>query len=127
MVPLTQTRTGKHGTCFQTALASILELPLNSVPDFQGEGNDWLDQVARFLEPMGLAYVQIDVDDPILEIMFKHGETYSTIEGMSPNDLPHACVALNGELVWDPDPRKVGLKTVECFGLLFSRCNTPQG
>ena len=131
MTEVTQTRTGKtNGNCFAACLASILELPLTSIPDFSGAGEGWLKQVADFLEPMGLLYVQVDADaaesDPILKIMFGRGETFHTVEGVSPRGGQHACVGRNGVIVFDPHPQDGtgrGLKKIETFGFLVARMN----
>lgn len=120
---VTQTRIGKNGNCFNACIASILEVPLETVPEFSGEGEHWLVQLAGYLDRFGLYYVQVPKTDPIVKVMFAYGNTFSTIEGVSPNNIPHACVALNGKLVWDPDPRKVGLRTIETYGLLGARCD----
>jgi hypothetical protein len=64
------------------------------------------------------------VDDPMLKVMFRHGETYTTIEGISPRGGQHACVALNGRLIWDPHPEDQtgrGLVKAEVYGLLCAR------
>lgn len=125
MIPQMQSRTGKNGRCLNACLASILEIPEAQVPDF---GKDWEADVAKFLATFGLYYVQIPKDDSLLKVMFNpaHGEVWSTIEGISHRGGPHACVARNGELVWDPHPvgldgSQPGLKSVENYGLLCSR------
>lgn len=124
MIPQTQSRTGSNGRCFNACLASILEIHESEVPDF--DKKTWLEEVARFLEPHGLYYVQVEIDDPILPKMFSVGRVYHTIEGISYRGGPHAVVGLNGETVWDPHPldgSRHGLKTIECFGLLCARCS----
>ena len=125
MDPVTQSKTGKkNGNCLSACFASLLELPLSSVPDFGGV--NWLAEVARFLEPFGLAYIQVPADTPALKAIFDAGEMYCTIEGISPRGGPHACVAKCGKLVWDPHPQDGtgrGLARVKSYGLLVSRMN----
>ena len=48
MIPASMTRTGYGGNCYQACIASILELPLDEVPDMapvmvatEGTGEDW--------------------------------------------------------------------------------------
>ena len=123
MIPVTQTRTGADGNCFAACLASILEIPLRSVPDF-GDGDDFLEQAADFLAKHGLYYVQIPPNDAAFAAMCGAGDIFHTIEGTSPRGGQHAVVGLNGEMVWDPHPEDGtgrGLVSVECFGLLCDR------
>lgn len=124
MIPITQDRVGENGTCFRACVCSILELPQSQVPDFQAEGESFLDQLAEFLAPLGLYYVQLDANDPALRVMFKHGVIHTTIEGVSPRGGQHACVARNGVMVWDPHPfdgTGRGLAKVETYGLFCAR------
>lgn len=96
MKPVTQSRTGANGTCFRACLASILELPENRVTDFTGDGEEFFAQVDEFLAPYGLRYRRVPLS--------AKPAGYSTIEGMSPREGLHACVAYNGLLVHDPHP-----------------------
>ena len=121
-IPVSQTRTGQeHGNCMAASLASILECPISDIPEL-GDDEDFLFNIQRFLEPLGLYYVQVKPDDPILEIAFRTGEVLHTIEGVSPRGGMHAIVGLNGAPLWDPHPpHNGGLVSVECFGLLCAR------
>ena len=125
MIPQVQSKIGKGGRCLNACFASILEIEEKAVPDF---GQDWEADVAKFLAQFGLYYVQIPKDDSLLKVMFDrvNGELWHTIEGISHRGGPHACVGLNGELIWDPHPvwldnSKPGLRKVENYGLLCSR------
>ena len=99
MKRIVQTRTGKDGNCFAACLASILEVPLKTVPEMSEEG--WLEEANEFLSKHGLSYKRIPI-----------GATkpvgYGTIEGISPRGGLHACVSLDGELIWDPHPIEDG-------------------
>lgn len=116
MIRLTQKRTGRNGTCFQTALASILE---TTVPDFGPTGEtderEYWRRVDNWLAGKGFRYVQVPVGavKPI---------GYSTMEGISPRGGMHAVVAYNGDLVWDPHPQDGtphGLAKPMTWGLLL--------
>ena len=122
MHQVSQTRVGEeHGNCMAAALSSILECPISDIPEL-GDDTEFLFNIQKFLEPLGLYYVQVKPDDPVLEIAFRFGEVFSTIEGVSPRGGLHACVALNGELIWDPHPPHTGgLVSIECYGLLCAR------
>lgn len=114
MIPQVQSKTGKDGRCLNACIASILEIKEHEVPDFTDE--NFISEVNTFLAPHGLYYVQAPL------IIKPVG--YSTIEGVSPRGGLHACVALNGKLVWDPHPQDGtgrGLKQPECYGILGKR------
>lgn len=105
-------------------LASILEIPEADVPDFLGTDQEWLAQLQQWLAPQGLYYVQIQPSEPTVKAAFAAGELYHTIEGLSPRGGMHACVGLNGRLVFDPHPQDGtgrGLVKVHCYGLLCAR------
>jgi hypothetical protein len=122
MWEITQTRTGKDGNCFAACISSIFEIPLEEIPEF-GDAS-FLDDVDTFLEPRGLYYVQVPLDDESLSVVFRKGHILSTIEGLSPRGGLHACVALNGKLIWDPHPQDGtgrGLVREDCYGLFGAR------
>jgi len=124
MIPVNQTRTGNAGNCFAACLSSILEVPLNQVPDFGMEDDEtFLSKLARFLLIRDLYYVQVPPNDPILKAMWKYGDAYHTVEGVSPRGGLHACVGRNGKIVFDPHPgaQEPHLVEVQCFGLLCNR------
>ncbi len=113
MIPLTQSRTGVNGTCFRTALASILERPEASVPDWAGANedpavNDWLG--AEY----GARYSEIPAQEP-------PPVGWHLALGLSPRGGQHAVVARNGRIIHDPHPRDGtgrGLVDVERWGVL---------
>jgi len=112
MKPIVQTRTGADGNCFSACLASILEIPLKRVPDFSDAY--FFEEASAFLAMYGLSYRRVP--------MYKKPSGYSTIEGISPRGGLHACVAKDGELVWDPHPIEdgtgQGLVEPRYYGLL---------
>ncbi len=111
MKRVVQTRTGADGNCLAACMASILELPLSSVPEF---GEDWLRDLNGWLAERGLAYRRVP--------MYAKPSGWSTIEGISPRGGLHACVAHDGELIWDPHPIEdgtgQGLVEPRYYGLL---------
>ncbi len=111
MKRVVQTRTGADGNCLNACVASILELPLSEVPEF---GGDWLEDLNDFLSERGLSYRRVP--------MHAKPSGWSTIEGVSPRGGLHACVAHDGELVWDPHPIEdgtgQGLVEPRYYGLL---------
>lgn len=113
MIPQVQSRVGKRGRCFNACLASILELPEASVPDF--DEDDYWQSVDDWLSKFGLYYRQVPLDiAPV---------GWHTVEGTSPRGGQHAVVGYNGEMVWDPHPEDGTGKWVKprIYGVLISR------
>lgn len=126
MIPVTQSRTGENGRCLEASIASLLEIPEAAVPDF-GSDDTYLRNMAKFLKPYGLYYVQVSADNPALKMMFAaNNDIWTTVEGISHRGRRHACVAKSGKLVWDPHPddgTAKGLRIIENYGLLgMARC-----
>ena len=111
---VTQSRTGKNGTCFRSCIASILNLEEKQVPDFKEANLD--PGVDKFLRKYGLRYEEVPAGE--LEPTGLH-----LALGTSPRGGQHAVVAENGSLKWDPhpvsdDPRR-GLVDTKMYGLLL--------
>ena len=117
MIPITQTRTGENGNCVSACLASILELPLQLVPDFAAEtdsDDEFFAAVDKWLAGKGLCYRHWPIGGlaPV---------GWHTIEGISPRGGQHAVVAQNGKPVWDPHPKDGtgrGLVKPRWYGML---------
>jgi hypothetical protein len=117
-----QTRVGQlNGNCFEACIASLLEIPLHSVPDFPRDEAPFILAVQQFLREYGLFYIQTPIDDLAIAPAFASGFTWHTMEGISERGGNHACVGLNGKLVHDPHPGGRGLVEINCFGFLVSR------
>lgn len=106
MIPVKQTRIGyPGGNCFAACVASVFEVPLESLPDLPMEKwasdelwwKTWMDWLAE--RNCGLVVL--------------HGQTppgYVLAGGKSPRgDFDHQVVALNGNIVHDPYPDNAGL------------------
>ena len=82
MLPVMQSRTGANGNCMEASLASLLELPLDAVPDL-GTNAQWLPRLADFLAGRGLYYILVAPLDPeeqhILTPMFARGDVYKQV------------------------------------------------
>ena len=63
MKPVQQTiYDGEHGNCHAACVASIFELPLHAVPNFQQEGNDFFhDRLIAYFKPRGWAVLTLSV------------------------------------------------------------------
>jgi len=97
VIPRTQSRTGKTGTCFRTCLASLLNLRESQVPDFKRANLD--PDVNRWLgKNYGLQYKDLPITDPA-------PLGYHFILGLSPRGGQHCVVGYNGNLTHDPHPQ----------------------
>lgn len=94
MIPVMQTMfAGKdpHGNCASACLASILEIPLEEVPDFfLVPGGEFQNSITKFIESLGrqTLYMQVDVDSRCFEGLYFWGskamEMPCMISGHSP-------------------------------------------
>lgn len=114
MKPVEQTRLNAHdGNCHAACIASILEVPLEAVPqptvmemaDFEGWAC-YLERVRReFLHPRNLHDMTFGVRDGLGQLVRPLG--YSILCAASPRTGgAHAVVALDGAIVFDPHPRR---------------------
>ncbi len=101
MIPVEQTvTTFPGGNCFAACVASILELPLDAVPNFQSR--DWLDEWQEWLRPRNLGLLHFghrEGDDAFIP------RGYAILGADSPRgDWLHAVVTCDGVICWDPSP-----------------------
>lgn len=122
MIPVYQTMTvgnDGRGNCFNACVASILELPLRDVaqvlPDFKGhywgEWEDWfaargleINHVDRSTPPKGFAIAS-----------GMGGRIYPEGHARAGQEIMHAVVVFNGELVHDPFPGGKGIDRARYF------------
>lgn len=118
MKPVHQTVFGKSsGNCLQAAVASILELPLDYVPNFN-DPDRWFDLLAAFLADFDLCPLLVKYDP---DLSLPGG--YIILTGKSPRgDYLHATVALDGEVVHDPHPDDSGIETRVDMIVFVARC-----
>lgn len=120
MIPIQQTVLGPRGNCMAACWASILECPIEEVPDYQAihaEGGSWLNAVNTWLSKhYGLLYIELEPwISPAVIPMGWH-----LINGDSPREGVggHSCVGFCGHLVWDPHPSRRGLERIDNWGIL---------
>lgn len=130
MKPIFQTRFGgknapddEKGNCWQAALASVLELPLEETLDISllsDEYDDhWQDEVNEWLVPFGLATIYVTQE---------HGSVTSALLGyhlaevrawsgsaLAPVDEKHVVVIKDGYVVHDPANQEV--QTYDVLGV----------
>lgn len=103
MRPTAQTRHGNPGgNCLQAAIATLLEVPLDDIPDFANgpETDDsigWFLELADWLKTLGLRALPTDIET-ILALRNWTGIMIGYTEGGS----PHATVWADGSHYWDP-------------------------
>ena len=114
MNPIKQTKFGHHGNCYAACLASILEIPIEAVPNVD-DGEDWLEHIDEWL--------QICHGYTLLSF---HAETFYCVPavhhimiGKSSRGLNHAVVGFQGKIVHDPHPNNKGLITIEGYEFLL--------
>jgi hypothetical protein len=123
MIPTKQTAlhdpvNGQHGNCLSAVLASLLHLPIAEVPLFATPGT-WVKDLNAWLRPRGLAYCMVadfEYDAYGIEGLW-HEVSGNTHRG---NDVSHACVAKDGNVVFDPHPDDAGLVKINCHGVFLA-------
>lgn len=119
MIPVQQTVLGEMGNCMAACWASILEVPIDDVPDYRGieaAGGAWLNAINVWLtKHYGVLYYECEpwLTDAIMPRGFHlvNGDGGGASAG-------HACVGFMGRIVFDPHPRGTGLRTLDNYGLL---------
>lgn len=127
MIPVTQTvlhdpANGKYGNCLSAVLASLLHVPIDEIPVFSDPVR-WRHDLNTWLRPYGLAYLDLT------SLSFREAFAYCGITGCfhevaGPTgrftDVYHACVARDGETIFDPHPASDGLKETESCGIFIA-------
>lgn len=106
------------GDCFATAIASVLELPRERVPNFCAGDRNWWSRLQEWLRPFGFFYLEISLaenDPDAKEILKSFG--WHIITGQGPRGAKHSVVGYAGEIIHDPHPSDDGLLTTELFGV----------
>jgi hypothetical protein len=128
MKPTTQRIEGyPYGECVRAAYATILDLPLESVPRFDPAattlaGFDQGDCERVWLSSIGLNLVEISVDpednlpQAVLDSIPEN--LPHLMSGVSPRGYGHRCVGVGGEVFFDPHPSREGLVSVYAVGFL---------
>ena len=117
MTPVTQQPNG----CYAACIASITGIPLDAIPHPKDDdpltSESWRlyrNGLVQFLKEHGwwLAFVPA-VDG------WSAPTGYSIASGPGPRGYDHACVALDGHIVWDPHPTGGGLVSVGEYEVLI--------
>ena len=104
-----QTKFGKEGNCFPACLASILEIGIDEIPNFQEPQGEWYTLYKKWLNRYSLDLIALlNWDDQPKNCP----EVYSIVSGKSPRGLQHATVYYGLEMVHDPHPDGGGVKGI---------------
>lgn len=102
----------KTGNCTEAAIATLLQIPLSAVPEFNRSGDDASDfweSVESFLVEHGL-YIKYTT---------KHKQGVYLVSGPTVRGRGHHTVIYkDGQLAWDPHPSDAGVtEDVWCLHL----------
>lgn len=110
MIPCDQTEfydkeKGTTGNCMQACFASLLELPLDSVPHFALEKTGWFKAIYDFLATFNLSMYQTPKE---MQINFPH-----LVCGPSPRGISHMVIYNGNRLFFDPHPSRAGVLEID--------------
>lgn len=100
------------GNCFSACVASVLEVPLDEVPNFcEGQAADWYDRFMAWLRPRGFYAITCKIGGrPGEPDGGWYPEGIHIAGGKSPRyDCLHAVVARGSDVVHDPHPSRAGV------------------
>lgn len=121
------------GNCWQTAIASVLGLPAESLPDQvrcelfskSNGGSAYYSYVVRaYLDKHhGLSLAYLHGEHLIAALRMRtpglHLVEGPTVRTPHNGGVEHVCVGLDGELVWDVHPSRAGLTRIDRWGLFI--------
>jgi len=122
-----QTKFGrKEGDCFNSCLASIINLPPDHIPFFMWT-EDWYERLTEWLKGLGYYPMQFEINETTLENMSHYG--VYILSGKSPrSDVPypaclHAVLACGDEIIHDPHPSRDNLESYDDFIIIVKGIN----
>lgn len=119
MRPVTQTVDYPSGDCFRACLCSLLELPIEAIPNFQeNEGEKFEELYRKFNDDSKYRMVSITCENP--EITLKGCMVIA--HGKSPGkDYNHSVIWQDGRIIHDPHESKKGIVKPELFTVLIKK------
>jgi hypothetical protein len=120
MIPVHQRRlhdtdNGVYGDCMAAAVASLLHLRLEDMPELAAPGVIQGLELERFLRARGLTLLWLRPP-----IMVDLRGVYHLLAGPGPRGVRHVVVACDGDMVHDPHPSGEGLVEAEDYGLFVA-------
>jgi hypothetical protein len=115
MKPIDQTTFGKgDGNCMAACVASVLEIPLEEIPDIRGDRQYAV--LAVWLASRGLGMLSLGFDKPLptdCKGAWPWGTGFTIMGGKSPRgDFEHAVIGHHGRMVHDPHPSRAGIENI---------------
>lgn len=89
----------QYGDCFSACLASLLELPIEVVPNDHSE--QWFPIVRLFLSQFGLALSFHNAQSPIWD----ESPWIASVRSNNFAEVTHAIIMQNGEVLFDPSTK----------------------
>jgi len=115
--PVDQTRFGDpDGNCLAACVASIFEVALEDVADFQA--SNWLIELNEWLAPRGLAHLCLSFRHGLDSTLMPGG--FHLIGGPSRRGHNHSVVGHTGVIVHDPHPDRSGLERIIDYGFFIA-------
>lgn len=112
MTPVDQTKTlaqGQRGNCLAASVASLFDLPLADVPEFEEMADDaWKPALDAWVRVQGKRLVKKRPGE------HSPNEHYIAL-GLSERGCKHATIGLDGQIVHDPHHLRLGLAQVVCL------------
>ena len=105
-----------YGDCHRCCLASILELPASRVPHFLADGDpneEFNERIRKWLHDRGVPYFTIPFEggSPLEFMAMQNPGVFYILGGKSPLGN-HSVVALNDQIVHDPQARPAGQQII---------------
>jgi len=142
VIKLTQAHEGEFGSCWQTAVACVLDLPAEALPDqhviemtatlrkraqdakqpnppaYYAGHFSYMNALNAYLaKHHDLLYIQ-EYAWRFSALQFREPGWHLAIGPTARNAFLHCVVARHGEQVWDTNPSRAGLTKIESFGWL---------
>lgn len=118
MKPVDQAITNSNnGDCFRACIASLLEFPLERVPNFMdAKPEEWFEDCAHWCMRRGFNIVDWHISEAERVAWILGG--YYIASGPGPRGCLHSVVYLNGEMVHDPHISRDGIDEITHVTLL---------
>jgi len=100
----------ERGNCYAACIASILGLPLETVPNFCAGGEAWFSETNKWLHENCGVVISTWREDPFGAYPKEYGEAVYIASGKSPRgDWNHSVVWSRGSVLHDPHPSRAGI------------------
>lgn len=100
---------GTYGDCHRTVIASLLEVPQESIPNFGIHYDSYVDFEAaerKYLLSQGLVAMSVayagDLKNVLAAISSQQPNLHFILGGLSERGIEHSVIACNGVIVMDP-------------------------